>query len=115
MGVVVDIDTLIGRPVGERRDVGRHHRQEAAVAFQVALDGSALTTFATDKVRALLAYLAVESGRPHRREALAALLWPNCPKSAARTNLRQALYRLRRALTDHQATHPHLLVTAKAV
>jgi DNA-binding SARP family transcriptional activator len=84
-------------------------------SFQVTLDGLPLTAFATDKVRALLAFLAVESGVPQRREALAAMLWPNRPEAAARTSLRQALYRLRRALGDRQASVPHLLITAKEV
>jgi DNA-binding SARP family transcriptional activator len=84
-------------------------------SYRVTLDGLPLTAFATDKVRALLAYLAVESGTPQRREALAAMLWPEYPESAARTNLRQALYRLRCALGDRQASVPHLLVTAKEV
>ena len=36
--------------------------------FQVRLDGELLTGFRSDKARALLAYLAVESTRPHRRQ-----------------------------------------------
>jgi hypothetical protein len=41
--------------------------------FQVTVAGEPATGFATDKARALLAYLVVEAGRPHRREALAGL------------------------------------------
>ena len=48
--------------------------------FQVLLYGQAVTGFESDKVRALLAYLALESDRPHRREALAGLLWPERPE-----------------------------------
>jgi DNA-binding SARP family transcriptional activator len=84
-------------------------------SYGVTLDGLPLTTFATDKVRALLAYLAVESGQPQRRDALAALLWPNHHESAAHTNLRQALYRLRCTIGDRQASRPQLLITAKEV
>jgi len=54
--------------------------------------------FRTKKERALLAYLAVESHKKHRREVLAELLWPGRPEGYARTNLRQALVGLRRAL-----------------
>ncbi len=54
----------------------------------------------SDKTRALLAYLVVEADRPHRRDALTALLWPDQEDSAARQNLRQALYVLRHALGD---------------
>jgi len=68
--------------------------------FQALRDGQEIADFATDKVRALLAYLAVESGRPHRRDALTGLLWPNLPQKRARQSLRQTLLRLRRALQD---------------
>ena len=44
--------------------------------LQVTLDGAPITAFESDKVRALLTYLAVEADRPHRRDALAGLLWP---------------------------------------
>ncbi len=59
--------------------------------------GTAIDAFRSDKERALLAYLAVEA-RPHRREALAALFWPESSQQAADNNLRQSLFRLRRAL-----------------
>jgi len=62
-------------------------------------------------VRAFLAYVAVEADRPHRRDLLAALLWPDWPDWAARSNLRHALSNLRKAIGDHQATPPFLLVT----
>jgi DNA-binding SARP family transcriptional activator len=84
-------------------------------SFRVMLDDLPLSAFATDKTRALLACLAVESGQPHRREALAALLWPDRPEPAARNSLRQALYQLRQALADHQSSIPHLSITAKEV
>jgi len=61
--------------------------------FQVAVGGRQLS-FATDKCRALLAYLAVEANRPHRRQTLAGLLWPEKPEAVARANLRQTLHRL---------------------
>jgi len=38
--------------------------------FWVGLAGEPLTAFGYDKVRALLAYLAVEADRTHRREAM---------------------------------------------
>src|SRR5690606_6701493 len=53
-----------------------------------------------NKVRALLAYLAVEAGRPHRRAHLCDLLWPDLPERSARRNLTQALTVLRRALGE---------------
>ena len=51
------------------------------------------------KALALLAYLAV-TGRNHRRETLATLLWPELDHSRARAELRRALSTLRRTLGD---------------
>ena len=47
--------------------------------LQVLVDDIPVTAFESDKVRALLAYLAVEA-RPHPRLALADLLWPAMPE-----------------------------------
>jgi DNA-binding SARP family transcriptional activator len=69
--------------------------------FQVTPDREPVTGFASDKVRALLAYLAVTAGRPHRRETLAGLLWPEYPERSARAALRNALANLRRMIGDH--------------
>lgn len=69
-------------------------------AYVVTLDQRAVESFATDKERALLAYLTVEAGRPHHRDELAALLWPDLPADKARNNFRVTLHRLRKAL-DH--------------
>ena len=66
--------------------------------FAVLLDGTPLTRFRSSKVRALLAYLAMESGRPHRREALATLLWGEYPQRDALRSLSQALTNLRSLL-----------------
>lgn len=48
---------------------------------------------------ALLAYLSV-TGRPHNRDALATMLWPEHDQSSARANLRRELSRLKRAVGD---------------
>ena len=66
--------------------------------FQASVSEQSVIHFATDKTRALLAYLAVETDRPHRRDTLAALLWPDRDDAGARSNLRLALHRLREAL-----------------
>ncbi len=58
--------------------------------FSVALDGRPITSFESNKVRALLAYLATETDLPHSRDQLAGLLWPELPDQAARNNLRYA-------------------------
>ncbi len=66
--------------------------------FQVQHRGTAVTRFGGDKVRAMLAYLVVEADRPHAREAMAALFWPDLPTNGALRNLTQTLVRLREAL-----------------
>lgn len=82
--------------------------------FAVVIDGKPITAFPSDKVRALLAYLALEADRPHRRETLATLLWPHL--STARRNLRQVLYELRHVLVPSPgADSPWLLVSRQDV
>lgn len=68
--------------------------------FAVAVNGKPLTNFSTDKVRALLAYLALEPGRTHSRSALAGLFWPELSEKRALSNLRLTLHRLRQTLMD---------------
>jgi DNA-binding SARP family transcriptional activator len=79
--------------------------------FQVTLDGQPVTGFKSNKVRALLAYLAVEADRTHRREVLAGLLWSDWPDRDALGNLRYALSNLRGVIGDRQAEPPLLLIT----
>src|SRR4051794_34554482 len=81
-------------------------------AFQATLDDVAVRGFDSDKTRALLAFLVLEAERPHRRESLAALLWPNVLDASARRSLSQALFNLRQILGDSSATGapPFLLV-----
>lgn len=82
--------------------------------FEVTGDGAPLTGFAYAKVRALLAYLAVER-RPHQRAELAALLWPDQPERSARGSLSQALTTLRKALGDRGPELPLLLADVQYV
>lgn len=67
-------------------------------SFAASVAGEAVTQFRTDKMRALLAYLAMNGERPFRRELLATLLWPDWTDEDARRNLRQTLHRLRQLL-----------------
>ncbi|MBI5301011.1 MAG: AAA family ATPase [Chloroflexi bacterium] len=88
--------------------------------FQVRLNGEQLTAFGSDKVRALLAFLAVESARPHRRAELGAMLWHNLPEKKAAHNLSQTLLRLRNALREQASARrssrqPFLLITNQDV
>jgi DNA-binding SARP family transcriptional activator len=82
---------------------------------EIALDGHPVTGLNSDRVRALLFYLAVESDLPHRRESLAGLLWPDYPERSARTNLSNALTNLRTALGDREASVPFFHVSREAI
>ncbi|HEX6201776.1 MAG TPA: BTAD domain-containing putative transcriptional regulator [Thermoanaerobaculia bacterium] len=68
--------------------------------FEAHGDASPVTSFESQKVRALLAYLAVHEGRSFSRDQIGALLWSDADPEAARRNLRQALYNLRQSLRE---------------
>jgi WD40 repeat protein/DNA-binding SARP family transcriptional activator len=84
-------------------------------SFQATLDGQPLTGFDSDKVRALLVCLAVESDRAHRRESLTGMFWPERPERTARHSLSQALSNLRRLMDDDRTAPPHLKVTHRTI
>ncbi len=83
--------------------------------FSISLDGSPVTSFDSNKVRALLAYLATETDRAHSRDQLAALLWPESPDQTARNNLRYALSNLRKTIGDVNALQPFLCISNRTV
>lgn len=85
--------------------------------FMVLLNEEPVAHFRTAKTRALLTYLALESGRPHLRQALATLLWPDMPTKSSLKNLRLALYRLRQSLDDQipDASQQLFTITRQAV
>jgi DNA-binding SARP family transcriptional activator len=89
--------------------------------FQATLDGQPAEGLNSDRLRALLAYLAVESGRKHPREQVASLLWPERTDQEALSALRNALSKLRGALGDRRspedcrARSPFLLITRTSV
>jgi DNA-binding SARP family transcriptional activator/predicted ATPase len=83
--------------------------------LEVTLDGEVVTAFKSDKARALLAYLVVEAERPHRREKLAGLLWPEWPEQAARGSLRRVLSNLRLVIGDHQAIPRFLHISRQTI
>ena len=57
-----------------------------------------LTSVSTNRLQSLLAFLVLHAEVAQSREHLAFLLWPESNESQARTNLRQLLHHLRRAL-----------------
>ncbi len=83
--------------------------------FRAVLNGKVATGFESDKARALLIYLAAEPGRPHRRETLAGLFWPEHSEESARANLRRCLVNLRQVLGDQAADPPLLLITRQTI
>ncbi len=76
--------------------------------LEVRRAGAAVTHFTSNKVRALLCYLAV-TGRPHLRPALAGLLWGELPEASAQNSLRKALSNL------HQLLGPYFDISRDSV
>ncbi len=83
--------------------------------YAASLDGIPIADFRSAKTRALLAYLVVEHGRDHPREALIELFWPEQPFKSANANFRQTLSRLQRLLGNKTADPPFLQVTRQTV
>src|SRR5438874_7975500 len=79
--------------------------------LRISIAGRPVTAVNTNRLHSLIAYLILHGGAPQPRERLAFLLWPASRESQARTNLRQLLHNLKRALpaecsslaTDHFA------------
>ena len=84
-------------------------------AFHVTLRGHPPPQFHTNKVRALLVYLALEAGQVHERATLVGLLWPEMPEAKALNNLSKALGLLRRALQEDAQATPYLLTSRQSV
>lgn len=66
--------------------------------FQANFDNGPTLDFPTSKVRALLAYLVIESEQSHLRSQLATLFWGDWREEQAKANLRKSLFRLRETL-----------------
>src|SRR5260370_19842576 len=79
--------------------------------LRISLAGCPVTAVTTNRLQSLIAYLILHGNAPQPRERLAFVLWPASSESQARTNLRQLLHHLKRALptecsllvTDHLA------------
>src|SRR6185503_12266421 len=78
--------------------------------FDVRLDGKRVV-IPTRAAQSLLAYLVLTAGTPHRREKLAGTLWPETSDESARKNLRQELWRIRKAIPSGHVgpAHDYLL------
>jgi DNA-binding SARP family transcriptional activator/predicted ATPase len=66
--------------------------------FRVTFGGELITSINHARLQEMLAYLLLQRGKPVSRQQLAFLFWPNSSEEQARTNLRNLLHRLRRAL-----------------
>jgi DNA-binding SARP family transcriptional activator len=70
--------------------------------FEIYANGAAVA-LPSRPAQSLLARLALTPGMAHRREKLAGELWPDAHEANARSNLRHALWRIRRALACDKA------------
>lgn len=84
-------------------------------SFQIYLDGVSVSQFGFERVRGLLAYLAVEMDKVHLRNELACLLWPDVEPRVAMQNLRQALTVLRRLLGGKAMENSFWVITSSTV
>src|ERR1700722_16958107 len=66
--------------------------------LRITFAGRPVTAVNTNRLQSLIAYLILHRDVPQPRERLAFLLWPASSESQARTNLRQLLHHLKRAL-----------------
>jgi DNA-binding SARP family transcriptional activator len=66
--------------------------------LRISVAGQPVTGVNTNRLHSLLAYLILHGDVPQPRERLAFMLWPASSESQARTNLRQLLHHLKRAL-----------------
>lgn len=83
--------------------------------FHATVDGHAVSGLHANRVRGLLAFLAVEAHSEQTRRSLAMLLWPEEPDSVALSNLRYTLADLRHALGDVPSPASILAVTRETV
>ena len=68
--------------------------------FRITRGGEVVSTINTNRLKSLLSYLILHGDTRQPREHLAFLLWPDSDEGQARTNLRQLLHHLRRALPN---------------
>jgi DNA-binding SARP family transcriptional activator/predicted ATPase len=66
--------------------------------LRITFAGRPVTAVNTNRLQSLIAYLILHGDTPQPREQLAFMLWPASSESQARTNLRQLLHHLKRAL-----------------
>ena len=71
--------------------------------FEVESDGKPVA-IPSRPAQSLFAFLIMNAGISHRREKLAGMLWPDSLEETARSNLRSALWKIRKALPSSAST-----------
>ena len=66
--------------------------------FEIEADGTPITGVKTPRLQSVLAYLLLHHTAPQSRRHVAFTIWPDSSERQALSNLRKALYHLRRAL-----------------
>ena len=69
--------------------------------FDIRADGKRVT-IPSRAAQSLFAYLVLTAGTIHRREKLAGIFWPDTSDENARKNLRQELWRIRKAISAQE-------------
>jgi DNA-binding SARP family transcriptional activator/predicted ATPase len=80
--------------------------------FHLEVNGNPIYNFKTNKARALLVYLAVETPRRFRRSHLAGMLWSEFREDQALHSLRQTLVWLKKAMAEVN-NHTPILITSQ--
>jgi DNA-binding SARP family transcriptional activator len=81
--------------------------------LRIYLPGQTPVEMPPQQVGALLAYLALHPARPHTREELAEIFWPEEEPETARHSLRQALHLLRRQVEKPSFEQDHILLATR--
>jgi DNA-binding SARP family transcriptional activator len=79
--------------------------------LSLAWNQSPLPMSLSHAARSLFAYLVTYRDRPHTRDLLIGVFWPDLPETTARRRLSKALWQIRRILQNDQIPHaPPILV-----
>jgi DNA-binding SARP family transcriptional activator len=68
--------------------------------LQLTYNDHTLATVNTPRLQSLLAYLLLHRNTPQKRQGLGSIFWPDSTEAQARTNLRNLVHLLRRALPE---------------
>ncbi|HEV2037939.1 MAG TPA: winged helix-turn-helix domain-containing protein, partial [Candidatus Eremiobacteraceae bacterium] len=84
-------------------------------SFSLQVGDRKLPSLATQKARALLAYLVLHRGADIGRERLMEVLWPEADPERARNSLNTALWSIRRSLRDAGLDPDNYLVASRSL